>query len=156
MSPTSLRIFGVALAVGGLVLLLAAARLFSMAALWPLIPLTIGVAMATAYFTGPRSASLLLSGIMLGLISLLFLYCAVAGWGKMVQLWPLLLVAPGGAFLTLYAFTKESNSLSVAIMLIVTAALFMILSHVFGKLWGVVLVLVGVLLFATSMLRKPQ
>ncbi len=154
MSTTSVRIFGVALIVGGVVVLLAAAKLFSMAALWPLIPLTIGVAMATAYFTGPRAVSLLLSGTMLGLASLLFLYCAVAGWDNMVQLWPLLLVAPGGAFLLLYAFTKDTSSLSVAIMLIVTAALFMILSHVFGKLWGVVLVLVGAVFLAMSLLRK--
>ncbi|MBC7186852.1 MAG: hypothetical protein H5U38_07460 [Calditrichaeota bacterium] len=154
MSTTSLRIFGIALIVGGLVLLLAATKLVSMAALWPLIPLTIGVAMATAYFSGPRSTPLLLSGVMLSLASLLLLYCAIAGWGAMVQLWPLLLVAPGGAFLAVYAFTRETNSLSVALMLIVTAALFMVLNHLFGKLWGVVLVLVGVLVFALSLVRK--
>lgn len=154
MSTTSVRIFGIALMVGGLVLLLAAAKLFSMATLWPLIPLTIGVAMAIAYFTGPRAASLLLSGAMLGLVSLLFFYCAITGWDKMVQLWPLLLVAPGGAFLLLYAFTKDTNNLSVAIMLIVTAVLFMILSHLFGKLWGLVLLLVGAVFLAMSLLRK--
>lgn len=154
MSTTSLRIFGIALIVGGLVLLLAATGLVSMAALWPLIPLTIGVAMATAYFSGPRGTPLLLSGVMLSLASLLLLSCAIAGWGAMVKLWPLLLVAPGGAFLAVYAFTRETNSLSVALMLIVTAVLFMVLNHLFGKLWGVVLVLVGALVLALSLVRK--
>ncbi|MDZ7270205.1 MAG: hypothetical protein ONB17_01180 [candidate division KSB1 bacterium] len=154
MSSSSLRILGIALIAGGVVLLLAATKLFSISALWPLIPLTIGVAMAAAYFTGPRSPSLLLGGIMVGLASLLFLYCALLGWDKMAQLWPLFLAAPGGAFLVLYALTRESNSLSVAIMLIIAAALFMVLNQLLGRFWGVVLVLVGVILFALSALRK--
>lgn len=154
MSSLSVRILGIALIAGGVVLLLTATHLFNISALWPLIPLTIGVAMAAAYFSGPRNASLLLGGIMLGLASLLFLYCAIMGWEKMVQLWPLLLAAPGGAFLVLYAFTRESNSLSVAIMLIVTAALFMMLNQLLGKFWGVVLLLVGVILVALSAVRK--
>ncbi len=154
MSSASLRLFAISLMAGGVVLLLAASGLFNFTLLWPLIPLTIGVAMAASYFTGPRSTSLLVGGLMLGLASLLFLYCAIFGWDKMVQLWPLLLVAPGGAFLVLYAFTRESQSLSVAIMLIVAAALFMLLNHLLGKFWGVVLLLVGIILLVLATLRK--
>jgi hypothetical protein len=112
--------------------------------IWPGLLILAGIAFATGYFKNNKNYGLLLPATILVVFGLLFLYCTIAGWENMNDLWPVFLMGPGLGFYLMYQFgEKEKGLLIPAAIMVGLGLLFLLdLNHIL-KYWSVILIAVG-------------
>lgn len=104
---------GIALIVLGGVLMLPTITDLRGRDLWPIFVLGPGVFFLAMFLMNRRSIGLLMPGTILTIIGLLFLYCTIAGWERMHDLWPLFLLAPGLGFILMYLLGDRERGLLI-------------------------------------------
>lgn len=148
--------FGVLLLILGLLFLLTNIRAFSLDKTWPILPLFIGIGFITAYASNRQKPDLLIPGTILIVISLLFLYCSLTDWSKMVQLWPIFLIAPAiGFYLVYFLGPKNKTLLMPATVLLLIGVAFFVLDTLLNKYWPIILILVGAGIVLNQYLHRP-
>ena len=140
-------IWGVLLIVLGIIFLVGNTSRMGMETLWPLFPLSIGVAFWIGYFTNRKNYGLLMPGCVLVVVSLLFIYCNVAGWWRMESLWPVFILAPSAAFFAMhFGGAQDAGLLFPAGILGVVGFVFLFLRSGLGDYWPVLLIVAGILI----------
>ncbi len=145
-------IWGLFLILIGIVFLIGNLSQISMEILWPVFPLTVGLAFWIGYFYDRKNHGLLMPGSILIVVSLLFFYCNVFGWGRMETLWPVFIMAPAVGFVAMYFGGERDQGLLIpAGILFGTGILFLIISSGFGDYWPVLLIIAGLWLIISQM-----
>ncbi len=144
-------IWGSFLILIGIVLLIGNLSKVSMEILWPVFPLTVGLAFWVGYFHDHKNYGLLMPGSILVVVSLLFFYCNLSGWEQMEILWPVFIMAPAVGFIAMYfGGGKDQGLLIPAVILFGTGIVFLIISSGFGDYWPVLLIIAGVFLIVSQ------
>ena len=154
MKQKDILTIGIVIILCGILLLLANIGILEIEMFWPLIPLAIGGALICAFTKGRKESSLLMAGTMLTIPSILFQYCIITSWESMNRLWPFLILAVGCGFLGEYFMVQRSQTrLSLGMVLVVTAILLLLMNHLLGRFWPVILILLGIFITAFSSIR---
>ncbi len=153
------EVFGIFLAILGVLFLLVNNNLvwFGWDALWPLIPLLLGVFMLRDYYAR-RSPQQLFRGSFLVLFGLFFFLFSsgILGWDAMQTLWPTIPLIIGISLLILSAAAAEAPPVLFGIVLVVFAIVSYLaesevierrISEPFIRIWPLVLVGAGVLIY---------
>ncbi len=124
---------------------------------WSLYIILTGLLLLIAYFFKRELTIFLLPGIMLLIYGLLFLYCALTNWQNMVQLWPVLFIAPGVGFLFLYYLKNKETYYGIpGILLLLFGVLFFLRKTAFIKWWPVILIVIGIGLLISYFYQKKD
>jgi len=87
----------------GILFLLSNYNVASFSHTWPVFILYVGLVFLFSFIKEKRFFGFIIPAAILIIISLLFLYCNIKGWGSMQYLWPFFIIAPGtGVLLTHY------------------------------------------------------
>jgi hypothetical protein len=118
--------------------------------LWPLL-LVAGAAINFVIFlTDRRNVGALMPATILLIYGALFQYCALLGWWRMSELWPVFILGPGLGLFMMYLFgTREKGLLVPAFILIGLSAIFFVAFGPFryySRYWPVLLILFGLFL----------
>lgn len=148
--------FGVLLLILGIIFLLTNIRAFSLDKTWPILPLFIGIGFIIAFASNRQKPDLLIPGTILIVISVLFFYCSFTDWAKMVQLWPIFLIAPALGFYLVYFLGPRNKALLMpASVLLLIGVLFFVLDTLLSKYWPIILILVGAGIVLKQYLQRP-
>jgi len=104
---------GIALIILGGLLLLPTVSDVHGRDLWPVFVFGPGLFFLAMFFLDRREVGLLMPGTILTVIGLLFLYCNIAGWQRMHDLWPLFLIAPGMGFILMFLLGNKERGLLI-------------------------------------------
>jgi len=153
------EVFGIFLAILGVLFLLVNNSLvwFGWDALWPLIPLLLGVFMLRDYHAR-RSPQQLFRGSLFVLFGVFFFFFStgIVGWDAMQTLWPTIPLIIGICLLILSFAAAEAPPVLFGIVLIVFAIVSYLaesevierrISEPFIRIWPLVLVGAGVLIY---------
>ncbi len=149
-------VFGTMLVLAGIVFLVTNLRFeLTMKELWPIFPLSFGIAMYIEFAHDRRNRGLLMPATIITVSGALFLYCAIRGWSYMAQLWPVLLLGIAGGFFLTFLLGRHRRGLLVpAGIFAAVGLLFLIEDSSWGGLWPVALIVAGAAL-VFSRPRKP-
>ncbi|MCU0608522.1 MAG: hypothetical protein MUF22_01985 [Chitinispirillaceae bacterium] len=112
--------------------------------LWPIFVLVLGAGFCILFFERkPLDLVLLWLGSMLSQCGIFFLYLNFTSWHQMAKLWPVFLGIAGMSFFVLYIRARNRIFLSVALGLVVLAAVFFLVFGVSLALWPLSLVAFG-------------
>ncbi len=146
-------IWGVFLIVIGIIFLIGTLSSVGMGKIWPIFPLTVGLAFWVAYFHDRENPGLLMPGSILVVISILFFYCTFSDWGRMETLWPFFIIAPAVGFFAMYfGGAKDQGLLLPAGVLLGVGVIFLLLSSWLGNYWPVFVIIGGIILIALQRL----
>ena len=141
----------------GIIFLIGNLSRVGMESLWPVFPLTVGLAFCVGYFYDRKNYGLLMPGSILIVVSLLFFYCNFTDWWHMETLWPVFILAPAVGFLAMYfGGAKEQGLLIPAGILSGVGIIFLFVTSGFGDYWPLFLILAGVLLILLKGLPKKD
>jgi hypothetical protein len=156
-NPKSNMVWGIFLIVIGLVFLIGNISRIGMEILWPAFPLTVGLAFWIGYIFDRKNVGLLMPGSILVIVGLLFFYCAIFGWYRMANLWPLFIIAPAVGFISIYfGGSRDSELLIPAGILAGIGIVFLFISHGLGDYWPVLLILAGSFLIVIHLMVKQK
>ena len=137
-------VWGILLIILGVVFLLGNLSEVSMARLWPVFPLVVGLGFWIAYFENRQNAGILMPGSILVVTSLLFFYCNLTSWSEMELLWPVFVLAPAVGFIAMYLGGNRDRSLLFpAGILILIGIIFLSISHGLSEYWPILLIIAG-------------
>lgn len=139
-------LLGIALIVLGGVLMLPTITTVREQDLWPVFVLGPGLLFLALFLMDRRKVGFLIPGTVLTVAGLLFLYCTIAGWERMHELWPLFLVAPGMGFILMYLFGNQERGLLIpGGILTILGAIFLTGVNETAYLVPALLILVGLM-----------
>jgi len=125
--------------------------------LWPILILGPGILFYIMFIQDRANYGLLMPATVLTFSGFLFFYCIINGWHLMRTLWPVLMIAPGIAFLLMYAFGKKENALLVpGIILTALGGVFLIGATDYDYLWPVALIVLGIVLLFGARRKNPS
>ncbi|MBN1783286.1 hypothetical protein JW948_19280 [bacterium] len=153
MENRSQLFWGSALIVLGVLFLFGNLTDISMDRLWPAFPMLVGLSFWAAYLQKRGEAGILMPGTILVVISLLFFFCANAGWDHMARLWPVFVLAPAAGFVAMYfGGNRDKNLLFPAGILGLIGSIFLAVGFGLSNYWPLLMILAGVLLILTELL----
>lgn len=148
---------GITLIVLGIVFLFVNLSHVSMSKFWPIFPLVVGGAMIFGYFKNRENVGFLMPGSILIIISILFFYCAAAGWDHMSDLWPVFIIAPAAGFVAMYfGGTRDRGLLVPASILGIVGAVFIAINLNFSNFLPIVMIIIGIILVLTQLLPSKK
>ncbi len=148
---------GIALIVIGVIFLLPNFTNLSLRELWPLLMLAPGVLFFLGFLADRKSYGLLMPGAILTTYGLLFLYCTLAGWYWMTDLWPLFLLGPGIGFILMYLYGKKEMALLIpGSILLLLGGIFLLSTTEYEYLWPLAIIIAGALLILKSRRKNPD
>jgi hypothetical protein len=139
---------GIVLILLGLLFLLPNFTSLTASELWPVVLVVPGIMFFILFFQNRERVGVLMPATVLTVIGALFLYCAIAGWERMSQLWPFFIIAPGLGFFTMYFLGKRERGLLVPAALLTGIGCFFLLafSEMGAYIVSVILIIAGIVL----------
>lgn len=144
-------------------------RLPGIGQLWPLFPLLFGLGFLVRYFAGGRhDDGLVFSGAVAALAGAFFLAITIGplAWSDMGRYWPVFVLIGGVAFLAQWLVKPADRGLLVPALLAIVVGLVALLFTLGNlnpalasqliKLWPVVLIVLGLGLLASYVLRRDN
>lgn len=148
---------GITLIVLGIIFLLPNFTSLEARDLWPILILGPGILFYIMFFQDRTNYGLLMPATVLTASGLLFFYCVSEGWHMMRTLWPIMMIAPGAAFMLMYIWGKKENALLVpGIVLTLLGGLFLIAATDYDYLWPVALIVLGIVLLFGARRKNPD
>lgn len=135
---------------------------FSMSKLWPAFPLGLGVGLYGLFFftwLGERKTQGLLPvATVLTILGLSFLYSAHVGWNTWRYIWPVAPLSLGMGFYSMYLWGRREHEVLGPAGVLTAVALLSFLGSTLrfdiGKLWPVILILLGLGLLLWNFNRR--
>ena len=94
--------------------------------------------------------------VILSVLTAYFLWLNYNGWENVSLTWPIFTLAPGLGLLSLFLFTRERGLLIPSSILIIISAIFYGNIINSGVVIGAVLILIGIIIFITSIIKKKS
>ena len=124
-------------------------------AVWPILPLILGIGFCMLYFKNKRKDLILLGlGSIITSDSTFFFYLNLTSWRALALLWPIFIAILGISFIICYCFSKMKVLLYLAVFLIALSASFILIFAISSHLWPLSLILGGISFILISVFEK--
>jgi hypothetical protein len=141
--------------VGALLLMRNLGAAIGIGELWPWFMILFGLAFWAMFLSDRSLHALLMPASILFVAGIVFELCTLLGWNLMSTLWPLLIVAPGIGFLSMYFFGPGGHAfLLPGCGLVSLAVITVFRQSPWWRFWPVVLIIGGVSLIARELQRR--